>query len=242
MAQQLESMERFLRAQAVVDKTRGKTQRPEERPFVTISRQAGAGGHDLADKLAARLNAKTEDGLFGGWQVFDHRLCRVVAEDPNYSHTLDDLVNEDYRTRADEFFQSLFRSSVDQRAVMERVFRVVRAVASVGKAIIIGRAGAQVTKDMGPGISIRLIAPEVVRIKGVMDFYGLDEKEARAESKRLDTGRARLLKTHFGVDIEDPTQYDAVLNTGKVSIDSIADVVVVMLQHEISAAAASDRV
>ena len=66
-----------------------------------------------------------------------------------------------------------------------------------------------------------------------MDYYGLREKEARAESKRLDTARARLLKTQFGADIADPTHYDAVFNTGQVPIETIAEVVIVMLEREI---------
>jgi cytidylate kinase len=101
---------------------------------------------------------------------------------------------------------------------MERVFRVVHAVASVGKAIIIGRGGAEVTRDMSTGIHIRLIAPETIRIKGMMDYYGLDEKQAKTEAARLDEARARLIKTHFRVDIDDPALYDIAFNTGTVPI------------------------
>jgi cytidylate kinase len=84
---------------------------------------------------------------------------------------------------------------------------------------------------------VRLIAPEDVRIKGVMEFYGLDEKTARAEADKLDLGRARLLKTHFKVDIDDPLLYDTVWNTGDVPVRIIAECIVQMLRHRVAAPA-----
>lgn len=230
---QLENMERYLRAQLAGRRQGAPQEATAPRPFVTISRQAGAGGHHLADGLMETFAAHEDKHLFGGWQVFDKRLCELVADDPVYTHSLEELMAEEYRTRTDEFFHQILRSSVDQRAVAERVFRVVRAVASVGKAIIIGRAGSEVTRDMAGGIHVRLIAPETVRIHGVMDHYEIDEKAARAESKRLDEARARLLKTHFKVDIDDPSRYDVVFNTGRVSVDSVVDAVVMLLLHEV---------
>lgn len=176
----------------------------------------------MANALIEVFGQQPNQELFGGWQIFDRRLCEMVADDPFFSNSLDSLLAEDYRTRSDEFFHQILRSSVDQRAVMERVFRVVRAVASVGKAIIIGRAGAEVTRDMDVGVNIRLIAPETIRIKGMMDYYGHDEKKARAEAERLDQSRARLIKTHFKSDINDPALYDVVFNTGTIPIPSAA--------------------
>jgi len=224
-------MERYLRAHLRQGRQRSSLQHRGPKPFITISRQAGAGGHALADALIASFDSEEDGSLFDGWQIFDRRLCEIVADKPSYSNSLEGLVAEDYRTRADEFFHQFLRSTVDQRAVMERVFRVVRAVASVGNAIIIGRAGAQVTKDMTSGLHVRLVAPEVVRVKGVMDFYTMDGKNAKAEAKRLDIARARLVKTHFGADIADPTEYDVVFNTGQMPIESISEFMVHILKR-----------
>lgn len=226
-------MERYLRARLAGRRDIAPQDATILRPFVTISRQAGAGGHLLADGLMETFAAHEDKILFGGWQIFDKRLCELVADDPVYTQSLDELLAEEYRSRTDEFFHQILSSSIDQRAVAERVFRVVRAIASVGKAIIIGRAGSEVTRDMTGGVHVRLIAPETVRIHGVMNHYAIDEKAARSESRRLDEARARLFKTHFKVDIDDPSRYDVVFNTGRVSIGSAVDTVVMMLLHEI---------
>jgi cytidylate kinase len=218
----LDNLERYLKVHTVKTKDNAATSPKGPMPFLTISRQAGAGGHHMADALLEVFEEQPNRDLFGGWQVFDRRLCEMVADDPFFSDSLDSLLAEDYRTRSDEFFHQILRSSVDQRAVMERVFRVVRAVASVGKAIIIGRAGAEVTRDMEAGVNVRLIAPETIRIKGMMDYYGLTERKARTEAERLDQARGRLIRTHFKSDINDPALYDVVFNTGTIPIPTAA--------------------
>lgn len=230
---QFETMERYLRAQMAKERMQPAATRTRIHPFITISRQAGAGGHALARALIEEFSRHEDTELFAGWQVFDRKLCEMVADDPVYTGSLESLLAEEYNRKTDEFFSHFFRSKVHQDVVMGRVFRIVRAVASIGKAIIIGRAGSEATRDMGPGVSIRLVAPEAVRVKGMMDSYGLDEDSARDEARRLDTARARLLKTHFSADIADPARYDAVFNTGQVPIETVARTVVVMLQDEI---------
>lgn len=201
------------------------------RPFITISRQAGAGGHMLAEALLEVFARQDDTDLFGGWQVFDRRLCEIVAENPTHSTSMSSLLDEEYHTRTDEFLRQMLGSSIDQDMLMLHVFQVVAAVASIGKSIIVGRAGSEVTRDMEHGLALRLIAPGEIRIQRVMDRYGLDEKAARAEARRIDTSRARLLKSHFKVDIDDPTRYDATWNTGSVSIDLIAESVVAAFRH-----------
>ena len=60
---------------------------PRPLPFVTISRQAGAGGRTLAKHLAERLNA-----LAGGggddWSAWDHTLVEKVSRDYDLSQAL----------------------------------------------------------------------------------------------------------------------------------------------------------
>ena len=114
---------------------------------------------------------------------------------------------------------------------MDRVFRLVRVLAEVGKAVIVGRAGSEVTRGLGPSVAVRLVAPEEVRVERMMDLHGVNEKRATELIDKSDNGRARLLKRHFRVDIDDPLLYDAVWNTATASFESIADSIIVMLRE-----------
>lgn len=227
---QSDHMERYLRSHAAASQPAEETAQPEYRFFITISRQAGAGGHVLAEELLELFANSSNERLFGGWQIFDRELCELVTADPAYSASLESLLAEEYRTKTNDFFEQIFRSTVDQDLVMRRVFATVRAVASLGKAIILGRGGSEVTRDMEGGVSVRLIAPEERRVRGVMEHYHLDEPEARAEARRLDDARARLLKTHFKVDIADAERYDMVVNTGEVAIGAAAEMIKVFIE------------
>lgn len=235
----LDTIDRYLAAQAATMRSSEDHELPAIRPFVTISRQAGAGGHRLADALLEAFARQEDRELFGGWEVFDRRLCELVADHPTYQQSMSSLLEEEYRTRTDEFFHQIFGSSLNQDLMTHRVFRVVNAVASIGKSIIVGRGGSEATRGLGPRAAIRLIAPADLRIQGVMDYYGLDQKAARNEARRLDGYRARLLKTQFKVDVGDPLLYDAVWNTGEAPIDGIAESVVALVRFKAEAALAA---
>lgn len=234
----LGNLERYLKAQIAAHHAPAPAgaERGGAHPFVTISRQAGAGGYRLADELLVVFAQQEDQEVFGGWQIFDQKLCEIVAGDPGFSKSLDSLMSEEYRRPAADMVHSVLRSSLDQDYVMGRVFRVVRALASIGKSIIVGRGGAQVTADMSPGVRMRLVADYDTRIEGVMEHYGLERRQARAHAKKLDASRARLIKTHFDVDIDDPTQYDIVWNTSRSSTEDIAYAVVAMIRHRVAVA------
>lgn len=198
-------------------------------PFITLSRQAGIGGHPLADTIVEVFSHHDDQDLFGGWRVFDRTICEMVAKDPRYRSSLDSLLEEEYRSKANDFFHQMVRSTVDQKLVMNRAFLAVRTVAGMGKTIIVGRGGSHVTRDLPQGIAIRVVAPEARRVRRIMETRGLDERDARAFMKKRDGDRARLLKVHFDADINDPTGYDATFNGELMSFDEIAHAVVAMV-------------
>lgn len=221
--QPVDKLELYLRAQlAALRAHEQPPPAPAEHPFVTISRQAGAGGHSLANALLRTFEDDADTSRFGHWHIFDQRLCEMVAADEQYAGSLESLMAEEYRSPTSDLFHQVLRATLDQDLVMARVFQVVRAVASIGKAIIVGRAGSHVTKDMAPGVHLRIVAPEPDRTARLRELKELSERQARSEMRRLDAGRARLLRSHFGADIDDPTGYDAVWNSGSASLDEIA--------------------
>lgn len=222
-------IERFLHGH-MYDNRPGTDQKGLVRPFVTISRQAGAGGHSLARVLIRKFNEQPDKDLFGNWEMFDQKLVAMVADDPDLRVSVETLLGEQYHKAADDFFRQLLTSTTHQDIVMSRMFRLVRTIAEVGRAVIVGRAGSEVTRGLGPAVSIRLVAPEEVRLKRMMELHNHSEKKATEAIDKHDSGRARLLKRHFRANIDDPLLYDAIWNTGNVPYEEIAESIVILLR------------
>ncbi len=201
-------------------------------PFVTLSRQAGAGGHSLAEVLLKLLQKQEDPQIFHGWQILDQQLCDILLQDQRLDVSMQSLLSEEYRSQMRDFVRSVLGQQ-DQHATIRRMFEVIRSLAAVGKVIIVGRGGTQVTKRLELGVHMRLVAPEHQRVRRMMKLLNQDEDAARRSMRKQDHDRVRLLKSYFQIDIDDPLQYDAIWNTGGVSFEVIAESIVALLRQRV---------
>jgi cytidylate kinase len=100
----------------------------------------------------------------------------------------------------------------------------------VGKVILMGRGGVSITRDLASGVHIRLVAPRDTRVQRTMGNLGISEKEAARWVDDQDRSRARMVKSRFKQNIDDPLLYDAVWNTDTVPLDAIARYVTEMVR------------
>jgi cytidylate kinase len=207
---------------------------PSRFPFVTISREAGAGGHLLSYVLTTDFLQQEDRDLFGGWHVFDRQLCEIVAEDPELRTSVDDLLAERYESSVHEFLEGVFTGR--SRCYMEckRTFRVVRILAMLGKVILVGRVGASVTRDLPMGVHIRLVAPEASRVRWMMKKLHLSKAGAEDAVRRQDQDRHRMAKSFFSVDISDPLLYDTVWNSEKADPHVISHSIIEMVKLRVA--------
>jgi cytidylate kinase len=200
-------------------------------PFVTISRQAGAGGHLLSYVIVSEFLKFKGTTLFEGWHVFDKDLCEVIAKDPQLQVSMEDLVSEKYRSEFREFIESLFTGQSKQYLLYKTTFKVVRMLSVIGKVVIVGRGSALVTADLPQGIHLRLVAPKANRIVWMMKRFKLSKEAATKAIDKQDADRRKLIKLFFHRDIEDPLLYDAVWNTGKVPLEVITRATLDMIRE-----------
>jgi cytidylate kinase len=198
-------------------------------PFVTISRQAGAGGHELAEALAARLSRETDD-VFSGWQIFDKDLCERVAAEPGLRVSLSSLLDEEFHTGLDDMLRSVLGSASPQIEINHHMFRIVRGICAVGKAIVIGRAASLITRDLTSGVHVRLVSKMGARIERVKRARNVDAAQARRLIDEMDERRALMVDALFNKDIEDPLLYDCVWNADTASYETIADSLVPLIR------------
>ncbi len=218
----IESLRSQIRA-AAHERHRARAQAPElgTIPFVTVSRQAGAGGRTLAGAILEEFAKRETEPQLQGWSTFDEELCSMIVSDPELNVSFRELVTEDYRTRADDFVSVLLGKSF-QDDVQKKIAVAVRQLALAGKAILIGRGAALITRDLERGVHLRLCAPIEARVQHMSGAFDISETEAARWVKEQDRSRARMVKSRFGRDIDDPLLYDAVWNTDRVPMPVIA--------------------
>lgn len=198
---------------------------PERRTAITISRQAGAGGHTIAEKLALRLQACAPKGS-PPWTVFDRNLVKQVLEDHHLPARLAQHLPEDRTSRVEDIIDDLFGMKPPTWELIEQSAETILRLASLGNVILIGRGANVVAARLPNVLHVRLVAPLEQRITQMQALRGLTRKAAAVVARREDRGRARYLRKYFKADTDDPLLYHLVLNTGLVSHDEAVDLIV----------------
>ena len=211
-----------------------------EFPFVTISRQTGAGGHTLAKELVRQIDA-TGGEESSGWAIFDKAMCESIRDDRRLGSMLQDLLDEHYRNSVQEFVHTLAGGAA-QDLGYTKLAEVQRKVAKLGKVIFVGRGAPCVTRGLPLGVHVRLVAPIGVRQSRMAQLLNVGESAAAREIERIDRERERLIRKHFSTDPADPENYDMTWNTARVPVEHVAQSVLAWVHarkaaHEQKAAA-----
>ncbi|MDI6774531.1 MAG: cytidylate kinase-like family protein [Verrucomicrobiota bacterium] len=198
-------------------------------PFITISRSPGAGGHLAAHVICTEFLKRPEKELFDAWHVFDREIAELLADDPELRIPIKELQRDDYHSEFEQLLESLFTGQSRQYTRYRKTFQIVRLLAMVGKAVIVGGFGAFVTQDLPNGIHFRLDAPLMIREKRVIKKFGLSREEAHNTVVKQDHDRRKLANSFFSKKIDDPLHYDVVCNTERVHPYEIAGIAADML-------------
>ena len=108
------------------------------------------------------------------------------------------------------------------RALVEQV---VKEQAQKGNAVIVGRGAQVILRDMPGVLSVLIIAPEAVRIRRLVEYMGIEEKEAKQRVQNSDREREAYLRYFKKTSWQDLSLYDLTINTGKISIDFAVNII-----------------
>jgi cytidylate kinase len=201
---------------------------------ITISREYGSGGGEIARRLAERLE----------WRLVDHEVVVRVA------HELGITVEE--ATARDERVESLatrilasmplaapigyvepgLALSMNSQLYREALVHVVQGAAETGHVVIVGRGSQVVLANRRDVLHVRIVAPLELRIPYVMKREGLDYNTARSRIQVKDQDRHRFLQEEYHHRPDETALYDIVLNTGAFDLDTAVEFIVLALQRK----------
>lgn len=195
---------------------------------ITLSRQLGAGGAEIACGVAAELGLRLV-----GRQIINEAIEGCVIEDipldvdesraTTIQRALDFIrgrppatanvpvanlsepgVLSTTRFHADEYYRSVLESILFDLSQQDNV-------------LILGQASQVILRDRPGAFHIRVVAPLNARIKTIQTRFGLITEKAKHAIESSDRARAEYLKRHYKANIDDAKLYDLTINTSKVA-------------------------
>ncbi len=114
----------------------------------------------------------------------------------------------------------------EEETIVKMTERVITEAANEGRVVLVGR-GAQAILAMRPNaLHVYVIASKAFRKKVAVERLGVAPGNAEKMMVETDQQRDEYVKTHYGRDRQDLTQYDIVLNAERLGFDGAAELIV----------------
>jgi cytidylate kinase len=181
---------------------------------ITIEREYGSGGADIASALAERLSWKLWDQLLTNEiaRLMDCD-CRAVEQheekrDPLYYRLLKGFLRGSYEGSV----QAPHAKIVDTECIREVAERVVKAAAEKGNCVIVGRGSAYYLQNRSDAFHVFIYAPFEEKVRR-LQAGGKTQQEAAQLAETVDQDRAAFIMQYFGVEWPDRRRFHLMINS-----------------------------
>ena len=182
----------------------------EKKLLITIGRQFGSGGKEVAEELGRKL----------GIPVYDSELITEAARKSG--------ISEEFFQKRDEKRRALFigmKSGMDDEILFRIQSEAIRELAEKGSAIFVGRASDYVLRDLDC-VDVFICAPLETRVKRIMERQGLSESEAESLIDRKDRVRAEYYDFFTFSKWGTAANYDLCIDSSILGIEGTADLII----------------
>jgi cytidylate kinase len=188
---------------------------------ITIGRQFGSGGKDVADALGRKL----------GFPVYDNELILKAAQDSGFSAEF--FVQSDEKKRflsLSAIFTSGWSGDAENYMSDKGLFQIqcetIRRIAEQGAAIIVGRCSDYVLRDRGNTLDVFLTSPLEVRAGRVAERQGIPVEEAQSLVERRDRSREEYYNYYTFGNWGMASNYDICMDSSMLGIEGTADAII----------------
>lgn len=189
-------------------------------PIVTISRQRGAAGQEIAFRASEILTEMSQGRE--PWVVIDKNIAERVIEDHHLPNRIKCFFSEEQTLSIEEHIEGILGISVPSSTMIENMTRTVIRLARIGHVIFVGRAAHLITVKFPRAAHVRVFGSFERRVERVAEKKQCSWDEADQEVRRIDEQRRNFVSTHFHSDLDDPSHYDLLFNTDRISVEESA--------------------
>ena len=207
---------------------------PAVQPFLSVSRQTCAGGTTVSQEVLRLLNG-LEGAERSSWALLNKDLLFRALQEHHLPERLAGFLPEDRVSEIQGVIGELVGLHPPLWELERHVAEAMLQLAKVGRVILAGRAAHLVTRELPGGFHVRLIASPPVRLQRMMARLHCDEATARTCLAQSDQARRRFVRARFDREIDDPADYDLVLNTDRLDPGIAARIIVTGLLENVNA-------
>ncbi len=196
-------------------------------PVITISRECGCPGNEIAEMLKARLNLKlVQEGHKPKWNWFNKEILLKASEElkmnpgdvdtflkTKESGMLQDLVNSFAET-----------SYIKNSRIKKVIFDVIRNIALEGHTIIVGRGGGTIAWDIPKSLHVYLEAPLSWKTDIISQRKEMTTAQARKYVLERDMQRSKF-RDFFRAKFSDEIYYEQRFNCKSFTPDEICQLI-----------------
>lgn len=188
----------------------------EKQLIISIGREFGSGGHEIAEKLAERFSLK----------LYDKNLLKHIAEERNVDSKHFEKYDEAPRNLLfSRTVKGLSNSMEENVANMQ--FNFLKKKAEEGESfVVVGRCSETILKDYPGFISIFVLGDKENKMERVMRLYNMSEEEAELYIYRQDRKRKGYHNYYCKGKWGDSRNYDISVNSSKLGEDVTVDILV----------------
>jgi cytidylate kinase len=185
-------------------------------PLITISREPGTGGTQIARQLSERLNME----LFAG------EIAKHIAESAEVDEKAIKAIVEKALTTRDDWLSSLFETRhLWPDKFMFHLNKVINTVKDRGHAVILG-LGAVYVLPPDTNFRVKLIGSMENRVNRIMENRGCTRQEAENYTTTTEKDRRVFVKKFFKVDWINPYDYDLTINMGSMTVEGAVETII----------------
>jgi cytidylate kinase len=184
---------------------------------ITVTRDYGAGGYEVARRLAEDL----------GWELLDRELLHRAAALEHLPDAELERLDEMAVTLADRF-----RLHPPHQRYLHGLTLAAQQAAARGNAVLVGRGTGQLLAGLPNVFHLRLAAPREWRARRMAAQESWTFEQALARCTAEDRTRDRFTRYFFGEAPFRPASYHAIFNTGRVALEDVTACAAAVVRNE----------
>lgn len=114
----------------------------------------------------------------------------------------------------------------DDERYIDTLSELIMAFAERGNIVIVGRGAQVLLADRADTLHVRVACPQDERIRRIAERDGMDLDTATRRVQESDRQREAWHTKYFGIDYREPYHYHLVVNSGRLSDELAADLIV----------------